>query len=163
MEKAERVGKAEQAGEAKRTGEAEPSNKAERAGKAEPSGKGAKPEVRAGRVYDPPGPRDGVRVLIDRLWPRGVRKEGAPWDEWCKEAAPTSELRTWYHKQPERYEEFCARYAQELDDEAHAAAVAQLIGLAEEHGTLTLLTAVKEVGESHVPVLERYLKEHIGG
>lgn len=107
--------------------------------------------VQVRRIYDEAEPSDGVRVLVDRLWPRGVSKARAHLDEWCKDVAPSNELREWYGHDPERYDEFARRYEQELKEPERAAAYAQLQELA--HGTLTLLTATKEVAISQAAVL----------
>src|SRR5690606_33058037 len=72
------------------------------------------------RVYDDPGPEDGVRVLVDRLWPRGLSKGDARIDEWRKDVAPSTELRQWYAHDPDRHEVFAARYRAELDDATDA-------------------------------------------
>ena len=72
------------------------------------------PDVRLKRAYDPAEPGDGYRVLIDRLWPRGVSKERARLDEWARELAPSTELRTWFGHDPERFAEFRRRYLREL-------------------------------------------------
>ncbi|HXT42495.1 MAG TPA: DUF488 family protein [Pseudonocardiaceae bacterium] len=74
------------------------------------------PQVKIGRIYDPPMPADGVRVLVDRVWPRGLRKDAARIDEWCKQVAPSTELRRWYAHDPHRFAEFARRYRAELDD-----------------------------------------------
>jgi len=66
------------------------------------------------RVYDTPDPGDGFRVLVDRLWPRGISKEKAHVDEWLREAGPSNELRKWFHQSPDRWEEFKERYWEEL-------------------------------------------------
>ena len=71
--------------------------------------------MRIARVYDEPNPDDGVRVLVDRLWPRGLRKNDARIDRWCKNVAPSTELRHWYGHQPERFAEFAQRYLTELE------------------------------------------------
>jgi uncharacterized protein YeaO (DUF488 family) len=107
---------------------------------------------RVRRVYDPPESADGVRVLVDRLWPRGLAKERAAVDEWPKGLTPTGELRTWYHANPEQYAEFARRYREELAAPDHEDAVRHLRELAGK-GTVTLLTAVKDPDRSHVPVL----------
>jgi uncharacterized protein YeaO (DUF488 family) len=108
--------------------------------------------VQVRRVYDPPEPDDGQRVLVDRLWPRGLSKERADLDEWCKEIAPSTELRKWYGHDPDRYAEFARRYRAELGDPEHEAAVAHLRELA-DHGRLTLLTATKRSDISEAAVL----------
>lgn len=114
------------------------------------------------RVYDAPEPDDGVRVLVDRIWPRGLRKEAAHLDEWLKDVAPSSELRKWYGHLPERFEEFRHRYLDELTgDPARRAALDRLRGLCAE-GRLTLLTATKDVARSNAAVLAEFLSEPAG-
>ena len=108
--------------------------------------------VQVSRVYDPPEPGDGQRVLVDRLWPRGLSKERARFDDWCKEIAPSTELRKWYGHDPDRYAEFARRYRAELGDPVRAAALANLRKLA-GHGQLTLLTATKRSDISEAAVL----------
>jgi uncharacterized protein YeaO (DUF488 family) len=112
--------------------------------------KAARVQVR--RVYDPPQPDDGQRVLVDRLWPRGLSKERARFDDWCKEIAPSTELRRWYGHDPDRYAEFARRYRAELGDPVRVAALANLRKLA-GHGQLTLLTATKRSDISEAAVL----------
>jgi uncharacterized protein YeaO (DUF488 family) len=111
------------------------------------------------RVYDPPEPADGARVLVDRLWPRGLAKERAELDAWVKELTPSAELRGWLHAHPGLYGEFVERYRAELGaaGEAAEAAAEGLRGQAAE-GCVTLLTAVREPDHSHVPVLLAYLR-----
>ena len=75
----------------------------------------SKHKVQVRRVYDDPAPGDGNRVLVDRIWPRGMTKEKAELDEWCKTIAPSTELRTWYHHDPQRFTEFTRRYHDELN------------------------------------------------
>lgn len=108
--------------------------------------------VQVRRVYDLPEPDDGQRVLVDRLWPRGLSKERAHLDQWCKQVAPSTELRRWYGHDPDRYSEFARRYRAELDDPERAAALADLRELA-THGRLTLLTAAKRSDISEATVL----------
>jgi uncharacterized protein YeaO (DUF488 family) len=108
--------------------------------------------VQVRRVYDPPEPDDGQRVLVDRLWPRGLSKERARLDDWCKEIAPSNELRKWYGHDPDRYAEFARRYRAELGDPERAAALTRLRTLA-GHGRLTLLTATKRSEISEAAVL----------
>ncbi len=109
-------------------------------------------KVRVRRAYEEPEPDDGTRVLVDRLWPRGLSKARAALDEWCKNVAPSGELRTWYNHDPDRFEEFSRRYRQELHDPERAEALAHLRGLAGE-GPLTLLTATKRPEISEAAVL----------
>ena len=104
------------------------------------------------RAYDPPERDDGQRMLVDRLWPRGLSKERADLNEWCKEVAPSAELRQWYGHDPDRYDEFARRYRAELDDPDHVAAFTHLRELA-GHGRLTLLTATKRSDLSEAAVL----------
>lgn len=112
---------------------------------------------RVRRVYDAPEDDDGVRVLVDRLWPRGMAKERAAVDEWPKDLTPTGELRTWYHAHPDAYPEFERRYRAELAAPGLKESVRHLRDLA-DRGTVTLLTAVKDPGHSHVPVLLQHLR-----
>jgi len=109
------------------------------------------------RIYDAPAADDGTRVLVDRLWPRGVSKERAHLDEWCKEIAPSPELRTWYQHDPKLFEEFTRRYVDELRDAVPATALAHLRELAGQQN-LTLLTATKDPEISEAAVLAELLK-----
>ncbi|MFI5670236.1 DUF488 domain-containing protein [Streptomyces sp. NPDC051704] len=112
--------------------------------------------IRLRRVYDPPEPgADGVRVLVDRLWPRGLAKSVAGVDEWPKAVTPSGELRKWFHGGGSR-EEFRQRYEAELAEPAAAAELERLRGLARA-GPLTLLTAVKDPASSHAAVLAELL------
>ena len=113
--------------------------------------------MRLARVYEEPGPDDGERVLVDRLWPRGVRKGDPRIDRWIKDVAPSSPLRKWYGHDPDRYDEFVARYQRELDEPEAAAAVKELRKLV-TGGPITLLTSSKELDRGHLPVLARRLK-----
>ena len=109
-------------------------------------------KVRVRRAYNEAEPDDGTRVLVDRLWPRGLSKTRAALDEWCKNVAPSGELRTWYNHDPDRFEEFSRRYRQELNDPERAEALAHLRELAGER-PLTLLTATKRADISEAAVL----------
>jgi uncharacterized protein YeaO (DUF488 family) len=115
--------------------------------------------IQVRRIYDAPRPDDGTRVLVDRLWPRGVSKARAAIDEWCKPIAPSAELRIWYHHEPDLFPEFTRRYLDELRQPAAAAAVTHLEELA-EHSTLTLLTATKVPELSEAAVLVDLLIAH---
>jgi uncharacterized protein YeaO (DUF488 family) len=108
--------------------------------------------VRLRRVYEPPSARDGKRVLVDRLWPRGLSKEAAQLDEWIKAVAPSTELRQWYGHVPERFAEFRRRYDEELGQPEEAEALARLAQEA-SHGPITLLTASRDVDHSEAAVL----------
>jgi uncharacterized protein YeaO (DUF488 family) len=103
------------------------------------------------------GPEDGYRVLVDRLWPRGVRKDAQHWDEWLKDVAPSTELRRWYNHDPARYEEFRRRYWDELRQPGRSAALEHLRQLARER-PLVLLTATRDVARSQAPILAAYLE-----
>jgi uncharacterized protein YeaO (DUF488 family) len=116
-----------------------------------------KRDVRVGRAYDEPTGEDGARVLVDRIWPRGLSKEKAGLDEWCKAVAPSTELRRWYGHAPERFEEFGRRYRAELEEPERAEALQHLRDLA-RHGTLTLLTATKHADISEAVVLADLLR-----
>jgi uncharacterized protein YeaO (DUF488 family) len=111
-----------------------------------------KPDVRVRRVYEEPEPEGGTRVLVDRIWPRGLTKDKARLDEWCKQVAPSTELRKWYSHDPERFEEFGRRYRKELKDAERAQALKHLRELA-KGGPLTLLTATKQAEISEAAVL----------
>lgn len=107
------------------------------------------------RVYDDPGRTGGqYRVLVDRLWPRGVAKASLDLDEWAKDVAPSTELRRWYGHEPDRFEEFARRYQDELDGEPAAAAVSGLRHRRRRH-TLVFLTATRDVEHSGAEVLRR--------
>jgi len=108
--------------------------------------------ARARRVYEPPAGDDGARVLVDRLWPRGVARSAARLDEWCSAVAPSTALRTWYGHDPERFGEFARRYRLELAEPEPAAALDRLRALAAERG-LTLLTATRRTDISAAAVL----------
>ena len=108
--------------------------------------------VRVRRVYEDPEADGAARVLVDRLWPRGVAKEHLNLDHWAKDAAPSTELRKWYGHRPERFDEFRGRYLTELKAPAAAVAVQELRRLAEGPG-VTLLTATREVDRSGARVL----------
>jgi uncharacterized protein YeaO (DUF488 family) len=113
--------------------------------------------VRVRRAYEEPEADDGTRVLVDRLWPRGLSKARAALDEWCKNVAPSPELRTWYSHDPDRFAEFSHRYQQELHDPERAEALEHLRGLAAD-GRLTLLTATKKPEISEAAVLAGLLQ-----
>lgn len=110
------------------------------------------------RVYASPEPSAGRRVLVDRLWPRGVRKDGAPVDEWCREVAPSTELRRWYGHAPERFEEFSRRYQAELELPPARDAVQRLLDAAAD-GPVVLITATRDVEHSGA----RVLRDHLAG
>ena len=115
-------------------------------------------QIRIRRVYDTPTSEDGTRVLVDRIWPRGISKQAANLDGWIKDAAPSTALRTWYGHDPDKFSQFRARYRAELAAPASQPAVAQLRRLAADR-PLTLLTATKDIEHSHAAVLADVLTE----
>ncbi len=116
----------------------------------------SKSAVQVRRIYDEPRTDDGTRVLVDRLWPRGISKARARLDEWCRTVAPSNDLRIWYHHEPERFDEFSRRYREELAIPERAAAIVHLRDLA-SHGPVTLLTATKAPNLSEAAVLATLL------
>lgn len=105
------------------------------------------------RVYEPASSNDGVRVLVDRLWPRGVSKETAQLDEWAKELSPSTDLRKWFHAdRDERFDEFAHRYVAELAAPEQQERMAGLRAKAEKQ-TVTLLTGAADPSHSHLSVL----------
>ena len=115
-------------------------------------------DIQVRRVYDEPSARDGVRVLVDRIWPRGLRKDAARLDEWAKDLAPSTELRTWYQHDPARFDLFRQRYLAELAQPGPADAVSRLRALARAQ-PLTLLTATRNLDISQAAVLAGLLRE----
>ncbi|MBQ0906367.1 DUF488 domain-containing protein [Micromonospora sp. U21] len=109
------------------------------------------------RVYDDLSPDDGVRVLVDRVWPRGLTKEAVHLDEWIKHIAPSTPLRRWYGHQPERFVEFRRRYLIELQDVQSQATIERLRKLASTT-PITLLTASKDIEHSQAAVLVDLLR-----
>lgn len=110
--------------------------------------------IRIKRVYDGPDPTDGKRVLVDRLWPRGITKEAAQVDQWLKDLAPSNELRTWFNHDLGRWEEFRSRYMAELQD--HRDLLNELhVGAAK--GTITLLYAAKDQEHNNAVVLKELI------
>lgn len=114
-------------------------------------------DVRLRRIYDDPEDSDGIRVLVDRRWPRGVSKVRAELDEWCTDVAPSDGLRTWYAHDPEKFAEFETRYREELADPDRAAALRHLRDMT-SHDTLTLLTATHRIEISQAAVLAQLLR-----
>ena len=111
--------------------------------------------ITVSRVYDTSAD-DGERILVDRLWPRGFRKGDARAGRWIRDVAPSTELRKWYSHQPERFDEFAARYAAELQTPEGAAALEELRD-AVRAGPVTLVTAVRDLDGSHAAVLVKML------
>lgn len=113
--------------------------------------------IRLKRIYDPRTPADGLRVLVDRLWPRGVKKSEAGLSLWLKEIAPSPELRRWFDHKPERWQEFRKKYLRELAGNTEA--VIKLNELAQS-GTVTLLYAAKDRMHNHARVIADYLAQN---
>ena len=118
----------------------------------------ANAKVQVRRAYEDLAQGDGTRVLVDRIWPRGLTKARAALDEWCKEIAPSTELRKWYGHDPERFEEFSRRYQAELAEPERAGALAHLRELASGRG-VTLLTATRQPEISEAAILARLLRD----
>jgi uncharacterized protein YeaO (DUF488 family) len=116
------------------------------------------PDVRLRRAYEPPTPDDGTRILVDRLWPRGVSKAEAALDLWARDVAPSSELRHWFGHDPARWEEFKRRYRKELT--AHPAALRPLVEAAAK-GPVTLIYGARDTEHNEAVVLKRWLEERL--
>lgn len=110
--------------------------------------------VKIKRVYDPETPEDGKRILIDRLWPRGMKKEEAKVDEWRKEIAPSTELRKWFAHDPDRWQEFKRRYEQELKTKSE---VLELLRKEATKGTVTLLFSAHDPEHNNAVVLKELI------
>tara|TARA_R110002111_G_scaffold247140_5_gene310212 strand:+ start:27738 stop:28106 length:369 start_codon:yes stop_codon:yes gene_type:complete len=112
-------------------------------------------KFRIKRIYDEPVQADGYRILVDRLWPRGVSKSAAKVDLWLKDFAPSTELRKWFHTDAGDFDTFVTKYQREL--KAQQTEIEQTVAEMMTQPTITLLTAVKDPEHSHVPVLEEFL------
>jgi uncharacterized protein YeaO (DUF488 family) len=112
--------------------------------------------IRIKRIYDPPQSSDGCRVLVDRLWPRGVSRNQARLDLWMKEIAPSDALRKWFAHKPERWAGFQSRYRREL--RARPELVRQLRRLAKERGTVTLLFSARDARHNQAVALRSFLR-----
>ncbi|GAA1358539.1 DUF488 domain-containing protein [Arthrobacter rhombi] len=116
-------------------------------------------KIRLQRAYE--APNGGYRILVDRLWPRGVAKEDAELDEWAKDVAPSQELRTWFNHRDHRFEEFRERYVAELEDGPGTEAVERLMELAKEHDDVVLVYSTKDEEHNNAVVLLEFLDENI--
>ena len=111
--------------------------------------------VQVKRIYDPKNETDGFRILVDRLWPRGLKREEANVDEWLKGVAPSTDLRKWFNHDPEKWEEFRQDYTFEL---RHCmSSVHDLVDRIKKHKTVTLLYAANDEKYNHVVVLEKFI------
>jgi uncharacterized protein YeaO (DUF488 family) len=108
------------------------------------------------RVYEPPAPEDGTRFLVERLWPRGIKKEALHPDGWLKEVAPSAELRRWFGHDPARWEEFQRRYAAELESKPEAL---QPIREAARAGNVTLLYSARDTEHNNARALKAYVEQ----
>jgi len=117
-----------------------------------------KPHIAIKRVYEEPEPEDGTRILVDRLWPRGISKERAHVDLWLKELAPSNELRKWFGHEPEKFAEFRRRYEAELRSAEAQAALQQLEERAKQ-GPITLLFAAHDAEHNNAVVLRDQLQQ----
>ncbi|HIX54502.1 MAG TPA: DUF488 family protein [Candidatus Sphingobacterium stercoripullorum] len=113
-------------------------------------------QIKIKRIYDDNAKEDGYRVLIDRLWPRGVKKEDAHIDQWLKDFSPSSDLRKWFNHQPERFDRFKALYREELDSKKQPI---QEFLKNHKDKKITLLYGAKDETHNHAIVLQDYLKK----
>ena len=116
--------------------------------------------IRIKRVYEPPEPGDGARFLVERLWPRGMKKDALPLDGWAKEAAPSHALRRWFNHATPRWEVFRGLYRAELDERLHAW---QPLFEAARDGTVTLLYSAHDRDHNSAIVLREYLERALAG
>jgi uncharacterized protein YeaO (DUF488 family) len=114
--------------------------------------------IRIKRIYDKPDPSDGVRILVDRLWPRGMSKDAARIDEWRKDLAPTNVLREWVHHDPNRWEEFQVRYRNELEAADKMEDLKELAVRARAE-TVTLLYAARDEARNNAVALKKILEK----
>ena len=118
------------------------------------------PCIQIKRVYEAADPADGYRILVDRLWPRGIRKDALPYDLWPKDLTPSPALRRWFHEDPDgRWEEFSQRYRSEL---ATAPSVDEVISRIRPYDTVTLLSAAKATDHNHALILRDFLTQRMG-
>lgn len=118
------------------------------------------PCIQIKRVYEAADPADGFRILVDRLWPRGIRKDALPYDLWPKDLTPSPALRRWFHEDPDgRWAEFSQRYRSEL---ATAPSVDEVISRIRPYDTVTLLSAAKATDHNHALILRDFLTQRMG-
>lgn len=120
-----------------------------------------RPEIRIQRVYDLDRPTIGKRILVDRVWPRGLKKEALRLDAWMRELGPSDQLRTWFGHDPARWEEFQRRYRAELERPDQQARLAELEQMA-LHGPITLLYGARDEQHNQAVVLKAVLEERLG-
>jgi len=112
--------------------------------------------VKIKRIYDPVSPDDGKRIYVDRLWPRGMKKEEAKMDEWLKDISPSDSLRKWFGHDPSKYEEFKNRYTNELEKHSE---ILERIRKESKKETVTLLFSAKDIGHNNATVLKEMLSQ----
>ena len=111
-------------------------------------------EINIKRAYDPAEKSDGFRILVDRLWPRGLKKENTEIDEWIKEVAPSVALRKWFDHDPEKWDEFFKHYTSELHQNN---SVENILNLIDSHKTVTLIYSARDEKHNHALVLQKFL------
>lgn len=116
-------------------------------------------DIRLKRAYDEPASSDGPRVLVDRIWPRGVAKEDADIAHWLKGLAPSTELRKWFGHDPDKWPEFCERYLKELQSDDAEEDLGTLRQLLDEHKRITLVFAAKDTEHNNAVALRDYILE----
>ena len=114
--------------------------------------------IRVKRVYNPQEPEDGLRFLVDRLWPRGMKKEDLPMDGWLKEVAPSDELRRWFGHEPAKWSDFCCRYHAELEENKEG--WRPLLDMARQQD-ITLLFSAHDLEQNNAVALRLFLEERI--
>ena len=114
--------------------------------------------VRIKRVYDPPDRSDGVRILVDRLWPRGLAKDAARLDAWRKDVAPSDALRQWFDRDPRKWDEFRARYRAELDAAGKTGEL-KILGRRAKRETVTLLHAARDAAHNNAVALKEIVED----
>ncbi len=110
------------------------------------------------RIYDAFSKENGYRVLVDRLWPRGIKKVDANIDEWAKEVTPSTDLRNWWHEHSDKYAEFTKKYKQELNKND---AFQVFLDEMKDKKTITLISSIKDIEHSHVPILKKYIEHKL--
>lgn len=116
-------------------------------------------EIKLKRVYEDPQENDGYRILVDRLWPRGVKKEELKYDSWAKEITPSNEIRKWFNHAPEKFEQFKSAYLEELTENEETADFIKEVKGELEKQNVTLLYAAKDEKINHVVILKDFLEE----
>lgn len=111
--------------------------------------------IKVKRAYDAPSKQDGTRVLVDRIWPRGLKKNDAAIDHWLKTVAPSSELRQWFRHDPKKWREFCQRYGAELEDKQDEV---RFLREQSQSGALTLVFAARDIAHNNAVALKDYLE-----